>query len=194
MIALIDYQAGNVRSVLNALDRLGVSAKLTADPDEIRRAEKIIFPGQGSAQQGMATLEKAGLVDVLRESKVPFLGICLGMQLLFDWSEEGEVDMLGIIPGKVCRFPRGDLPVPQMGWNVLKSSGDCPLLRGIPDESRFYFVHSYAAAVGEETLGVSFYGGLFSALVQKDNFYGAQFHPEKSGELGVQLLRNFLKL
>lgn len=193
MIAVIDYKAGNVRSVLNALERLGADAVLTSDAEVIRGAEKIIFPGQGSAGQGMASLKDLKLVDFLREVKQPFLGICLGMQLLYDWSEEGDTEMLGIIPGEVRRF-QGELPVPQMGWNALKTCGDSPLLQGIEDESYFYFVHSYAAVVDENCQALAFYDGPFAALVQKDNFYGAQFHPEKSGDVGEQMLTNFLKL
>lgn len=194
MIAVIDYNAGNVRSVLNALQRFGVEAVLTADPEVIRKADKIIFPGQGCAGQGMAELEQRALVEVLRSVTQPFLGICLGMQLLFEYSEEDDTQMLGIIPGEVRRFETKNLPLPQMGWNVLKYSGDCPLFKGIEDESFVYFVHSYAAGLGPATRAVSFYDGLFSAVVQHENFYGTQFHPEKSGEIGLQMLRNFIEL
>jgi glutamine amidotransferase len=224
MITIIDYNAGNIRSVSNALDKLGATWEVTADPEKIRSAEKILFPGQGAAGAGMARLVECGLADVLREVKVPFLGICLGMQLLFEWSEEGDTKMLGLLTGKVTRFvspselsDEGEiLRIPQMGWNSVKfcseleanlggesggklaggkSRGNLsPLFKDIPDESAFYFVHSYRAEPSESSIAVSVYGGLFSAACRKDNFYGVQFHPEKSGEMGLKLLQNFIEL
>ena len=195
MIALIDYGGGNLRSVVNALTRFGVLFEVTSDPEVVRRASKVIFPGQGAAGQTMQALRDAGLVDVLRNLKVPFLGICIGMQILFERSEEGDTLCLGVVPGILKRFSSSQLKIPQIGWNVVKFSGDSPLLRGIPNESYFYFVHSYAASlVGASTLGVSFYGQPFTSILQKDNFYGVQFHPEKSGDVGLQLLRNFIAL
>ncbi|MBT5016314.1 imidazole glycerol phosphate synthase subunit HisH [Candidatus Peregrinibacteria bacterium] len=191
MITIIDYQAGNLRSVTNALDRLGESYKITDDPVIVARAEKVIFPGVGAAEPAMKILREKGLDKVLRKLKVPVLGICLGMQLLFEESAEGDVSCLGVIPGKVklLKNPK----VPQIGWNAVKWANS-DLTKNIPNESYFYFVNSYVAPLGEETSGISFYGEMFSSVVQKENFYGVQFHPEKSGKVGLKLLANFLSL
>lgn len=195
MIALIDYGGGNLQSVVNALTRLGASFEVTADLEVVKRAPKVIFPGQGAAGQTMKALRGAGLADVLRNLKVPFLGICIGMQVLFERSEEGDTSCLGVAPGILKRFDSSQFKVPQIGWNAVKFSGDSPLFSEIPDESYFYFVHSYAASLGgDSTVGVSFYGQPFTSILQKDNFYGVQFHPEKSGDVGLQLLRNFIAL
>lgn len=195
MIALIDYGGGNLQSVVNALTRLDASFEVTSDPEVVKRASKVIFPGQGAAGQTMEALRRAGLVDVLRDLKVPFLGICIGMQILFECSEEGDTPCLGVVPGTLKRFYSSQLKVPQIGWNAVRFSGNSFLFNEIPDESYFYFVHSYAASLGgDSTIGVSFYGQPFTSILQKDNFYGVQFHPEKSGEVGLQLLRNFIAL
>lgn len=193
MITLIDYDAGNLKSVQNALDRLGEPYEVTSDPEVVAKAEKVIFPGVGAAGSAMKVLEERGLVEALCSVKVPVLGICLGMQLLFDSSEEDEAKSLGVVPGRVQRF-KCDLKVPQIGWNMVKFAGNCPLFKGIPDESYFYFVHSYAAPLIDDTIGVTFYGQPFTSVLQKENFYGVQFHPEKSGEIGLQLIRNFITL
>lgn len=194
MITIIDYNAGNITSVVNALKRLDVDCEITSDPQKVRQAKKIIFPGQGAAGAGMKALQEAGLVDILKECKVPFLGICLGMQLLFEKSEENNTKMLGIIPDVVSRFQSDSLKIPQIGWNRVKATGACPLFKNIPDESFFYFVHSYAAPLTKESQGVTLYGGPFASVIQKNNFFGVQFHPEKSGAIGQQLLRNFIEL
>jgi imidazole glycerol-phosphate synthase subunit HisH len=191
MITIIDYQAGNLRSVTNALDRLGASYEITDDPEVVRRAQKVIFPGVGAAGPAMQVLRKQGLGEVLRNLKVPVLGICLGLQLLFEQSAEGEVDCLGIIPGCVRRLQNPK--VPQIGWNLVKWAGS-DLGKDIPDQSYFYFVNSFVAPLCVATSGVSFYGEMFSSVVQKENFYGVQFHPEKSGEVGLKLISNFLEL
>jgi len=194
MLAIIDYKAGNLTSLTNAIERLGFAYKITSDPNEVKRADKIIFPGQGAAGSGMKNLKEFGIINVLKNTKVPFLGICLGMQLLFEASEENNTKCLGILSGKVRKFQTKDLPVPQMGWNSVKFAGTSPLIKNIPNDSYFYFANSYVAEVDENTIGVGFYGGPFTAIIQKDNFFGTQFHPEKSGEFGIKLLRNFLKL
>ncbi|MDP2624915.1 MAG: imidazole glycerol phosphate synthase subunit HisH [Candidatus Peregrinibacteria bacterium] len=198
MITVIDYGGGNLRSVQNALERLdlelGVDYDVSSNPEVIVCASKIIFPGQGAAGQAMQALRARGLIEVIRGLSVPYLGICIGMQVLFDSSEEDETECLGIVSGGLERFRSETLKIPQMGWNTLKFAGNGPLFKAIPDESCFYFVHSYVAGLSEDTVGVSMYGQPFTAMVQKDNFFGTQFHPEKSGEIGLQLIRNFLEL
>lgn len=177
MIAIVDYNAGNTESVANALTRLGMEYRITSDPGVVARADKIIFPGVGSAGAAMKELKKRGLDQVLKKARQPVLGICLGLQLMADRSDEGDVKCLGIIPGVVKRFS-DDLKVPQIGWNRV-------------GKDYFYFVHSYYLPVGPYTVGVATYGVPFSAIIRKDNFYATQFHPEKSGEAGFKLLRNF---
>lgn len=192
MIALIDYGAGNIRSVENALRRLGASPVLTADPDLIRKADKVIFPGVGSAGPAMEELENLGLPDVLRGLTQPFLGICLGMQLMCAHSEEDDTAALGIFPECVLKFPPMD-KVPHMGWNSCRSLKG-PLFDLIEENTDFYFVHTYFAALGHDTIATCEYIFPFSAAMHRDNFFGVQFHPEKSGEKGRQLIDNFLKL
>ena len=195
MTAVVDYNSGNVRSVMNALSRLGADAVLTADPDQIRRADRVIFPGVGAAASAMAELEKRGLTEVLREYERPFLGICLGMQLMNSFSEEGNVSLLGITPEHVRLFDRaaGD-KIPHVGWNEIQVSDD-PLFKGIADGTWFYFVHSYYAEASERTIASCSYAGVtFSSAIRKDNFRGVQFHPEKSGGAGALLLKNFLEV
>ena len=177
MIAIINYNAGNTASVANALDRLGQRYKITGDLEEIARADKIIFPGVGAAGPAMETLKKRGIDRVLRKTKTPVLGICLGLQLLAEFSEEGDTPCLGIIPGRVRRFG-DDLKVPQIGWNRV-------------GKDYFYFIHSYYLPVGPFTIATTEYGVPFSAIVRKNNFLAAQFHPEKSGEAGLKFLSNF---
>lgn len=194
MIVLIDYNAGNVNSLCTALKRLGVEVQVTADPELIRKAEKVIFPGQGAAGAGMEALQNRGLVKVLREVSTPFLGICLGLQLLFDSSEENGTQGLGLLEGRVERFKNTNFKIPQMGWNSVKQVGESLLFKGISDEAFFYFANSYRAPLNENMIGLSLYGEPFCAAVQKENFYGVQFHPEKSGENGLKVLSNFLAL
>lgn len=185
----------NLASLEFALARLGVAAPITGDAARVQRASHVILPGVGAARDAMERLERAGMTEVLPHLAQPVLGICLGMQVLFDASEEDEVACLGVIPAKVRRLARGpDLPVPHMGWNEVVARGASPLLAGLADGEYAYFVHSYAAPVGPYTRAVSDYGGEFSALVEHGNFYGAQFHPERSSHLGAQLLKNFLAL
>ncbi|GAA4007983.1 imidazole glycerol phosphate synthase subunit HisH [Hymenobacter fastidiosus] len=193
-IAVVDYKGGNVQSVLFALERLGVQATLTADHDVIRGADKILFPGEGEASSAMQELRAQGLDQLLPTLTQPFLGICLGMQLLGRHSEENNAQMLGILPFDVVRFPEASgLKVPHMGWNNLQQLRS-PLFAGLREEDYVYFVHSYYAPVGEYTIAEAEYPTPFSAAVQHENFYAVQFHTEKSGPVGTRILENFLKL
>lgn len=193
MIAIIDYDAGNTCSVMNALNRIGAPFILSDDHEIIQRADKVIFPGVGHAAAAMEALQKKDLVEVIRSLAQPVLGICVGMQLLCDHSEEGDTKCLGIIPGSVRRFdPKSGIKVPHMGWNIVKVNLKDEILKGISDDDYFYFVHSYYVPLNEETLASCDYNGSFSAIVRKDNFYGIQFHAEKSGSVGEQLITNFL--
>ena len=192
MIAIIDYVAGNVKSVENAVQKLGCETIITSDFEEIRNAEKVIFPGVGEASTAMKYLKQKNLEKLIPTLKQPFLGICLGQQLLCDFSEEGATKCLGIFDLKVKEFPSTDI-VPHMGWNNLQKLQG-PLFEGISEADNFYFVHSYYCEVGEFTTSECDYILPFSATLQKDNFYGTQFHPEKSGDVGSKILENFLKL
>ena len=192
MIAIIDYVAGNVKSVANAVRRLGFETIITSDFEEIRNAEKVIFPGVGEASTAMKYLKQKNLEKLIPTLKQPFLGICLGQQLLCSFSEEGSTKCLGIFDLKVKEFPSTDI-VPHMGWNNLQKLQG-PLFEGISEADNFYFVHSYYCEVGEFTTSECDYILPFSATLQKDNFYGTQFHPEKSGDVGSKILENFLKL
>ncbi|MBI3554993.1 MAG: imidazole glycerol phosphate synthase subunit HisH [Deltaproteobacteria bacterium] len=201
MIAIVDTGGANLTSVVNALGRLGVAGSidelLTSDPLKIKSASHVFLPGVGAAGDAMARLEKSKLGDCLRGLKQPVLGICLGMQILFDRSDEGAVDCLKIMPGRVSRIQAvPGLSVPHMGWNRIRieKQAKCPLLEGIPDESFFYFIHSFVAPPGKHVVATSRHGGRFPAVVQKDNVFGVQFHPERSSEAGAALLRNFLEL
>ena len=191
-VAIIDYGAGNIKSLQFALERLGVTGHLTADPEQIKAADKVIFPGQGAAQSAMVKLKTHGLDAIIPQLKQPVLGICLGMQLLCDYSEEGGVNGLGIIQGKVRRFS-DQVKVPQMGWNTI-SEMQTTLFQGIKGHEFMYLVHSYFVPLLPETIAVSTYNQAYSVALQKDNFYGVQFHPEKSSKAGQQLLKNFLNL
>ena len=192
MVAIIDYDAGNVRSLQFALERLGVESVLTADSEVIKTAEKVIFPGQGAAGSAMEKLQQTGLDHLIPTLQQPVLGICLGMQLLCDATEEGDVKGLGIVSGKVIRFS-DQVKVPQMGWNTI-SKLQTTLFKGIKEEDFMYLVHSYYVPLLPETIAQSDYDGAYSVALQKDNFYGVQFHPEKSSTAGSQLLQNFLAL
>ncbi len=199
MIAVIDYGAGNIFSLKNALDYLGIENKLVKDEDSIRNADKIILPGVGAFPAAMNMLGKLGLTDVIREEskKKPFLGICLGMQMMFEKSYEfEECDGLGIIKGCVNKIDEPDLIIPHMGWNKLEMLNYCKLLENTGDNAYVYFVHSYKAFCDDEYISAySEYGGKVPALVYDGKYaYGCQFHPEKSGETGLQILRNFVNL
>lgn len=195
MLAIVDSGGANIASVRFALERLGVRSELTADPAVIRAAERVILPGVGSAPEGMKRLQARGLVDCVRGLRQPVLGICLGMQLLFESSAEGDTPSLGLIPGRVALLPESPgVTVPHMGWNNLAILRPTPLLRGFDATTRFYFVHSFAGPVNDHTLASCEHGTAFAAVVRRGNFSGVQFHPERSGAAGAQLLRNFLEM
>jgi glutamine amidotransferase len=192
---IIPSCGSNLASLKFALDRLGADVPLTEDPARIRAASHVILPGVGAAAPGMARLAAAGLVDLIPTLTQPVLGICLGMQLLFARSEEEDTPCLGVIAEQVRRFPPSpELPVPQMGWNQLHLVGPSALLEGIPTGAYAYFVHSYAAPPGDYTRALTTYGRPFSAVVEQHNFFGTQFHPERSSRVGAQILDNFLKI
>ena len=196
MIAIIDYDTGNLRSVCNALDRIGAEYILTDDPDVIAKADRVLLPGVGEASTAMAKLAERGLCEVIKSLEVPVLGICIGMQLMCRHSEEGDVDCLGIFDADVRRFqadPAEGVKVPHMGWNALTDM-KTGLFAGLKDGDFVYFVHSFAADVCGDSIAVSENGRQFSAAIRKGNFYGAQFHPEKSGNIGERILRNFMNL
>lgn len=193
-VVLVDAGGANIGSVRHALRRLGVEAPLSSDADEIGAATHVILPGVGAAAPGMDRLRGFGLTDVVRRLTQPVLGICLGMQLLFEHSEEGDVPCLGVLPGRLRRFAGAHVRVPHMGWNSLRIERPSQLLAGIDAGAFAYFVHSYAAPVGAGTLASCDYGGAFSAVVQRDNFCGVQFHPERSADVGARVLANFLGL
>lgn len=196
MIAVIDYGAGNIFSVKNALDYLGFESVLTGKKEDIETADAIILPGVGAYPAAMKMLQKSGLIDTIKTQayKKPFLGICLGMQLLFEKGYEfKECDGLGLIPGSVKKMEEENLIIPHMGWNKLEILNECPLVSGLSKDSFVYFVHSYKAECADENIcAYSTYGGKVPALVFNGNtIFGAQFHPEKSGETGLKILRNF---
>lgn len=190
-VAIIDYGAGNIQSIRFALARFGVSATLSSDPETIQSASHVIFPGVGEASSAMAKLKSTQLDTYIPELTQPVLGICLGMQLMCNSSEEGNTTGLGIFDTEVVRFT-ATCNVPHMGWNKVKGSG--VLFKKIPNESHFYLAHSYYAKPNGNTVGHCLYEINFAAAMAKNNFYGTQFHPEKSGSIGAQLLQNFLSL
>jgi glutamine amidotransferase len=193
-VAIVDYQGGNVQSVLFALERLGVQAALTADAEVLARADKVLFPGEGEASSAMRSLRQSGLDLVLPRLTQPFLGICLGMQLLGQHSEENDTSLLGLLPFRLRRFvPDASHKVPHMGWNTLQALSS-PLFAGIAPDEHVYFVHSYYAPVGDYTTAQAAHPAPFSAAVQYHNFHGVQFHTEKSGTVGARILANFLAL
>lgn len=194
MLAIVDSGGANIASVRFALDRLGIQSELTADPAIIRSADRVILPGVGAANEGMRKLHERGLVDCVRSLTQPVLGVCLGMQLLFESSAEGPTETLGLIPGQVELLPCAPgIQVPHMGWNTILSGKNAPLLEGIDEEARFYFVHSYAGPVNAFTVASCDHGTPFAAVVQRGNFCGFQFHPERSGVAGARLLKNFVE-
>jgi glutamine amidotransferase len=204
-IVVVDYGMGNLRSVAQALRHVAPEAdvRISGNVDEIRSADRLVLPGQGAMPDCMRCLRESGVQEVLMESSrsKPLLGVCVGEQLLFDWSEEGDTPCLGLLPGKVVRFRLDDkrqedgsrFKVPQMGWNRVRQTQDHPLWNGIPDQSYFYFVHSYyvAPANRENTAGETNYGAPFTCAVARDNIFATQFHPEKSASAGLQLYKNF---
>ena len=193
-IAIIKYNAGNVASVMYALDRIGQKYQLTDDQEEIKKADKVIFPGVGEASTAMAYLKEKGLDEVIKGLKQPVLATCIGMQLLCKHSEEGNVDCIGVFDVEVKKFISKDLKIPHVGWNSIVKRGENPLMKGLKEEEFVYFVHSFYAPVNQYTTAVCEYEQPFSAMLQKDNFYAAQFHAEISGKAGEQILKNFLAL
>ena len=216
-LVIVDYGAGNLRSVQKAFERLGHEAVFTSNPADLKDAPAIVFPGQGASPPAMAALERDGMADAVREAitaGTPFFGVCLGLQLLLEHSEEGGVDCLGIIPGTVRKFDAtqtdakspsdspatlasaaGHLKVPHIGWNAVKLAGEHPVFESVPEESYFYFVHSYYADPTDESWveGTTTYGVDFTSVVARDNLVATQFHPEKSGNVGLKLYDNFVK-
>lgn len=194
-VAIVKYNAGNIRSVLNALSRLGVEPVLTDDPEELRRADKVLFPGQGEASHAMRYLREHGLDKVVCSLQQPLLGICIGQQLLCRNSEEGNTDCLGIFDVPVLRFQpeRHEDKVPHMGWNDIYDL-QSPLFNGIDERAFVYFVHSFYVPPCQEMIATADYIRPFSAALHRDNFYATQFHPEKSGDVGSRILKNFLEL
>jgi len=202
-LVIIDTGCANLASVRMAFERLGVQPQVSCQAADIEAADKLILPGVGTAVAAMKNLNERNLVPLIRAAKQPLLGFCLGMQMLAQASEEnmstdssegGLIDCLGIVPGRIRLMEVGNLRLPHMGWNQIEHDETHPLLRGIPSGSYFYFVHSYALEVTEATLASCDYGSPFTAIVARDNFYGAQFHPERSGAAGARLLQNFLEL
>jgi len=186
---------GNTASLMFALERLGADARLSSYPAEIAEAERLFLPGVGAAAHAMGRIEALCLAETLRGFERPLLGVCLGQQLLYDTSEEGDARSLGLIPGAVrAMVPSADRPVPHMGWNRLKIERDDPLLDGVEDGAFVYFVHGYACEIGPATLASTDYGAPFSSMVRKANAWGCQFHPERSSETGSRILQNFLRL
>ncbi len=194
MIAVIDYDTGNLRSVANALSRLGAEFCVTDDPSKITAADRVLLPGVGEAQSAMTKLRERGLVEVIKSLNQPVLGICIGVQLMCRYSEEGDTQCMGIFDSSVRKFSaESGLKVPHMGWNSIESLRS-PLFDGVKEGSYIYYVHSFAPELSEQTIAQTSYGIDYSAALKCDNFYGTQFHPEKSGEVGEKILSNFLKL
>ncbi|HWE45918.1 MAG TPA: imidazole glycerol phosphate synthase subunit HisH [Caulobacteraceae bacterium] len=194
-VTVVKLGVGNTASMMFALERLGADARLTDDTAAIAEAERLILPGVGAAAHAMGRVEALGLTGVLKTFERPMLGVCLGQQLLYDRSEEGEAPCLGRIEGEVFRMTSApDRPVPHMGWNQIRRERDDPLLDGVDDGAFVYFVHGYACPVGEATLASTDYGARFSSIVRKNNTWGCQFHPERSSATGARILHNFLEL
>jgi imidazole glycerol-phosphate synthase subunit HisH len=194
-VVVIGSCGSNLASLGFALKRLGVEAPVTEDPARVRRATHVILPGVGAAASGMTRLAAAGLAELVPTLEQPVLGICLGMQLLFAGSDEEDTKCLGVIGARVGKLPQSsDLPVPQMGWNQLEVVADSSLLAGVEPGSFAYFIHSYAAPVGDFTRAVTRYGVPFSSVIERGNFFGTQFHPERSARVGAQILDNFVKI
>lgn len=196
-VSLIAYGLGNLGSVANMLKRAGAEARLVSTPEDILASDRVLLPGVGAFDEGMGRLRDQGLIEPLREfaaSGRPLFGICLGMQLLLDGSDEGDAAGLGLIPGRSVHFPPTEgLRVPHMGWNTVEPTRPDPLVAGLPDDSRFYFVHSYRVvpARSEDELAATNYGGPFASMIRSENVMGAQFHPEKSHAFGMTILKNF---
>ena len=194
-LVIIKYNAGNIQSVENALHRLDIRATITDDPDAIRSADKVIFPGVGEAETTMNYLKERNLDELISSLKQPVLGVCVGLQLLCEHSEEGDVDCIGVFPNKVRKFISTDnsLKIPHMGWNTIHDL-KTPLFTDVSENSYVYYVHSFAADISEYTIATTDYISPFSAALHKNNFYAVQFHPEKSADVGSQIIQNFIAL
>ncbi len=197
-VVVIDYGAGNVRSVAKALEAVGAAPRITGDPGEVARAEALVLPGQGACDAAMRSLEARGLTQTVRDAIAggrPFFGVCLGLQLLFESTEEGDAECLGVVMGKVQRLPVG-LKVPHMGWNTVEFKAEHPVFDGVPSGSYFYFVHSYYPnpSLQGDVAATTSYGIDFCCAVARGNMVATQFHPEKSGALGLKLYSNFVAL
>jgi glutamine amidotransferase len=194
MVAIIDYKCGNLQSVKNALERLGAEYVVTASEEVIRKADRVILPGVGSAATAMESLLQTGLCDTIRSLRRPVLGICVGMQIMCRWSEEGNTECLGIFDSMVKKFiPDEGLKVPHMGWNKI-SNLESKLFKDLAGGSYVYYVHSYYPELCPDTIATTVHGKMFSGALKYENFYGTQFHPEKSGDIGEQIIKNFLAL
>lgn len=200
-VAIIKYNAGNIQSVKFAFERLGVHPIITDDPEEIKSADKVVFPGVGEARSAMTYLKENGLVDLIKELKQPVLGVCIGLQLMCDYSEEGDTECMGIFPVQVRQFPKGVkfndeiLKIPHMGWNNMEFDKEFPLFKDLGENPYVYYVHSFCADINDEfTIATTEYATKYSASLHRDNFYAVQFHPEKSGEVGQKILKNFIEL
>lgn len=194
MIAIVDYKMGNLRSVENALKRLGAEFIVTSNPEIIRKADRVLLPGVGNAAEAMENLRQADLVQVIRSLRRPVLGICVGMQVMCRHSEEGDVDCMGLFDARVKKFTASEsLKVPHMGWNKIGNL-ESKLFKGIDGGEWVYFVHSYYPELCPDTIATTIYGEMFSSALKYENFYGTQFHPEKSGDVGERIIANFLKL
>lgn len=192
-LTIIDTGCANLSSVKFAFDRLGIQAEISRDLDKIQSADKLLLPGVGTAQAAMKILQDRNLIETIQNATQPMLGICLGMQLMTEFSAEGNVPTLNLMSGHTELIPNHGLPLPHMGWNRVNYQTDHPLFHGIEQGSHFYFVHSYAVLPNENTIATCDYGEPFSAALQSKNFYGVQFHPERSGTAGAKLLKNFVE-
>jgi len=193
MVAIVEYGAGNIRSLSNAIERIGEDYVVTSDPSLISAASHIILPGVGQAASVMCGVEERNLTKLIKSLSSPVLGICIGMQLLCSFSEEGDIGLLSVFDNRVVKLKSPGLKIPHMGWNrITKLRG--PLFESIPEGEWFYFVHSYAPVISQETVAVTEYGCNFSSALNRRNFYGTQFHPEKSGAAGERFLKNFLNI
>jgi imidazole glycerol-phosphate synthase subunit HisH len=200
-VAIVKYNAGNIQSVKYALERLGVHPIITDDEQELKTADKVIFPGVGEAKSAMNYLNEHALVEIIKGLTQPVLGICIGQQLMCDYSEEGDTTCMGIFPIQVRQFPKDvklngeSLKIPHMGWNSIQFKEGFPLFTDLKQDAYVYYVHSFCADLSDEfTIASTQYATKYSAALHRDNFYAVQFHPEKSGDVGQQILKNFLEL